>query len=184
MQKYSTFEHLASRFNPDVQCRLLNNLEIAYFSNTPTIGLVSETFGWDSAFIWMKTQITTIDFYNGTVKDGDYDSIGEAAMLFVRQYGYIKLTEFMLFVARFKLGLYGKFYGSFDPIALGECFKLFLRHREKEIFEIERKRLQVYGSNWFVPPKGYSSLTWYQELKSRASLGDAGAIELLKAPTK
>ena len=34
---------------------------------------------------------------------------------------YIKLTEFILFVARFKLGRYGKFYGYFDTITIGEA---------------------------------------------------------------
>lgn len=179
MKKYSTFDGLSCRFNQDVQIALLNNTEIAYLSEAPTIGLVSEVFGSDNASLWVKTQILTIDFYNGTSKVGDYDAIGEASRLFVREYGYIKLTEFLLFVARFKLGIYGKFYGSFDLITLGKAFKEFLRDKQKEILNIERAKTLNYGSNWFKPPTGYSSLTWIQELRQRAMEGDKDAIEQL-----
>ena len=53
--------------------------------------------------------------------------------MFVRQYHYIKLTEFILFVARFKLGRYGKFYGYFDTITIGEAFRKFLKDRSDEL---------------------------------------------------
>lgn len=182
MQKYSSFEYLARRFSKDAQVVLLNHVETAYLSDTPTIGLVSETFGFDNAALWIQTQIMTIDFYNGTTTDGDYNSIKEMSMLFARMYGHIKLTEFLLFIARFKLGIYGKFYGSFDPIALGESFKLFLRGKAKEMTDIEHDKAAAYGSDWFKPPKGYSSLTWYQELKRRASEGDEEAIKLITPP--
>lgn len=179
MKKYSTFEELSCRFSKDVQAVLLNNTEVAFFSDTPTIGLVSKTFGLDNAILWVKTQILTIDLYNGTSRDGDYDAIGEASNLFVREYGYIKLTEFLLFVARFKLGIYGKFYGSFDLITLGTSFKEFLKEKQKEIVSIERAKALNYGSHWFKPPTGYSSLTWIQELRKRASEGDKDAISQL-----
>lgn len=183
MQKYSTFEHLAGRFNPDVQSRLLGNADVAYMSDTPTIGLLAEVYGWDNAVFWLKMQIASLDRYNGSTKECDLAVIGEVALLFARRYARVKLTEFMLFIARFKLGIYGKFYGVFDPISLGEAFKLFLRHREKEIAEIERTRNEP-GSTWFIPPEGYTSLSWYQEVKRRAAKGDEEAMALLRPPGK
>ena len=156
---------------------------MAYLSDTPTIGLLAEVYGWDNAVFWLKMQIASLDRYNGSTKECDLAVIGEVALLFARRYARVKLTEFMLFIGRFKLGIYGKFYGVFDPISLGEAFKLFLRHREKEIAEIERTRNEP-GSTWFIPPEGYTSLSWYQEVKRRAAEGDEEAMALLRPPGK
>lgn len=180
-QKYSTFESLAARFNPDVQSRLVNNLEVAYLSDTPTVGLLAEAYGWDRAVFWLKAQLLSLDRYNGTARDCELDVIGETAALFARNYSHIRLTEIMLFLARFKLGIYGKFYGGFDPIALGEAFRKHLQGRAQEVAQIERRRTRTCEEA-FVPPPGYSSLTWYQEVKRRAATGDHEAIELLKPP--
>lgn len=181
IRKYSTFERLAARFNPDVQSRLINNMEVAYFSNAPSLATLAAVYGWDKAAFWLKVQILSVDRYNGTAKECDFDSAGEAATLFARKYSALKLTEFMLFFARFKLGFYGKFYGAFDPIALGEAFRRFLGHRAREIGEIERHRHHP-GDAWFKPPEGYSSLTWYRELKARAARGDKEAARMLRGP--
>lgn len=180
-RKYSTFEHLAARFNPDVQSRLLNNLQVAYLSETPTVGLLAEAYGWDKAVFWLKAQLLSLDRYNGTTGDCELEVIGETATLFARNYPHIRMTEIMLFLARFKLGVYGKFYGSFDPIALGEAFRKHLRGRMQEVVELERK-CNRKDEEEFVPPPGYTSWTWYQEVKRRAAAGDPEAAELLKPP--
>ena len=40
--------------------------------------------------------------------------------------------------------------------------------------EIERRR--------FIPPQGYTSLSWYNELRKRAESGDEEAIKILTPP--
>ena len=61
-------------------------------------------YGCDSSSLWVKTQLLTIDFASSTKESADLDALNEFSRLFVGQYHYIKLTEFLLFVARFKLG--------------------------------------------------------------------------------
>lgn len=82
----------------------------------------------------------TIDFASSTKEGADENALNEFSGLFVSQYHYIKLTEFILFVARFKLGRYGKFYGYFDTITVGEAFRKFLRERSDELDIIIRRR--------------------------------------------
>lgn len=125
--------------------------------------------------------------YNATKQDGDEKDIIELSKLIVRGYPHIRLTEFALFVARFKLGLYGKFYGAFDPITVGEAFKKFLQQRGHEFEKAERSRNQskIEESRAIVRdsiPEGYTSLSWYEELKRRAKDGNLEAIEQLKPP--
>lgn len=100
-----------------------------------------------------------IDFVSSTKEDADMNALIEFSNLFCRQYHGIKLTEFLLFVARFKLGQYGKFYGYFDMLTIGDAFKKFMRERSYEMELIERKRsnqrideIVVDFEQYHVPP--------------------------------
>lgn len=184
---YPTFDALATAFNPSIGSVLLSNIEKTYSDKAPTLAVTSEVYGFDSAVWWVKTQVLSIDMYNATKQDGDDQAIIELSKLIVRGYPHIRLTEFSLFVARFKLGMYGKFYGAFDPITIGEAFNKFLYQRRHELERAERLRIQreIEASREVVRnniPKGYTSLSWYQELKQRAANGDSFAIEQLKPP--
>lgn len=110
-------------FNPDVGSRLPGNYEKVYNSDAPTIGLVSTAYGRDLSLQWINIQLNSIDQFTQVKNDLPESSRKELAELILSHYSALKLPEFMLFVARFKLGLYGKFYGSFDPIAFCEAIK-------------------------------------------------------------
>lgn len=188
-QRYPTFDALATAFNPSIGTLLLSDVEKAYSDKAPTLAVVSQVYGIDSAVWWVKTQIMSVDMYNSTKRDGDENDIIELSKLIVRGYPHVRLTEFALFVARFKLGLYGKFYGAFDPIAVGESFGKFLYQRRHEFERAERMRIQreIEESRAIVRdsiPDGYTSLSWYKELQERAKNGDADAIEELKPPKR
>lgn len=181
--KYSAFEVFAKVFNPDIQSVLLCNLEKAYLSDAPSIGVMTETYGIDACLFWIKTQILSIDFYAGQKKDADESALNELVRLIARKYKALKVTEFPLFVARFKLGEYGRFYGSFDPMFVGESIRKFEKERQLEIEKLskesEQRRIE---ERRFIPPDGYTSLSWVRELRQRAEQGDEEAIKLLQPP--
>lgn len=188
-QRYPTFDVLATAFNPSLGALLLSNIEKAYSDKAPTFAVISEVYGIDSAVWWVKTQVMSIDVYNTTKQDADEKDVIELSKLLVRGYPHIRLTEFALFVARFKLGLYGKFYGAFDPLTVGESFGKFLYQRRHEFERAERMRIQreIEESRAIVRdsiPDGYTSLSWYKELQTRAADGDLSAIEELKPPKR
>lgn len=120
-------------FSSSLQPVLLSNIEKAYSEKSPSIGDLDRMYGNGSSSLWVKTQVTGIDFVSSTKESADTNALNEFAQLFSRQYGHIKLTEFLLFIARFKLGRYGKFYGYFDMLTIGEAFRKFLRERSYEI---------------------------------------------------
>ncbi len=90
----------------------------------------------------------------------------------------------MLFFARYKAGKYDNSFASFDARRIGNAFfKEFIPERNNELDAINRKRVQDEIENRrFIPPKGYSSLTWYNELKRRAESGDEEARKMLISP--
>lgn len=183
VQSYPTYNDIAVAFNANIGNLLMNNVDKTYSTKAPTIGEIANAYGFDAAILWVKTQILTIDFYNSTKKEAEEAAMNELSSLIAYRYRNMHLTEFILFIARFKLGLYGKFYGAFDPIALGEALNKHSRDTAREFERAERDRLQREIENRrFTPPDGYSSLSWYQELKKRAQTGDIEAIEALKKP--
>lgn len=184
-RKFSDGNALAIVFNPQAAARLPNNIEKVYTSDAPTIGLVSEAYGRCSALDWINIQLHSIDLFTQVKNDLGENARKELAELILSHYGFLKLPEFMLFVARFKLGLYGKFYGSFDPIAFCEAIKKFRTDRNIELERIRINSLkQEVEAREFIPPDGYTSLSWYKELQERARNGDADAIEELKPPKR
>ena len=156
---------------------LLSRLDKAYLSTAPTLGVVEAAFGTELTSYWLEVQITTIDMFQGS-RTGDSESIAELSKLILSQYKSLKLSEFALFIARFKLGMYGKFYGAFDAIAVAEALKKFVKDKEIEIDVVER-RVQAEKRNetrkmW---PEGFTSLSWYQECKKRRAANDVAWLE-------
>lgn len=87
----------------------------------------------------------------------------------------------MLFFARYKAGKYDASYASFDAKRIGNAFfHEFLKERSWELEKINKEKAQKeIELRRFTPPDGYSSLSWYNELKRRASEGDEKAKLLL-----
>lgn len=183
VQSYPTYNNVAVAFNANIGGLLMSDPDKAYSHKAPFIGDILRIYGADSAILWVKTQIMTIDFFSSTKKDGDEEAINELSSLIVYKYKHMYLTEFILFVSRFKLGLYGKFYGAFDPITLSEALDKHRKYAERECERAERNRLQQeIEMRRFTPPEGYTSLSLYQELKKRAENGDEEARAALQRP--
>lgn len=66
----------------------------------------------------------------------------EIARIIISGYGDFKLTEFMVFLQRFKQGLYGTFYGVFDPMVITRSLREFRADREKLLRFYEDKKRQ------------------------------------------
>ena len=139
-QRYPTCERLETAYSAALQPLLLANPDKAYSEKSPAIGDLGRMYHPDAPAHWVKTQLTTLDFASQTKEGADMQALTEFSRLFAAQYPGIKLTEFLLFVARFKLGRYGKFYGYFDTLTIGEAFRKFLRERGDDLDALERKR--------------------------------------------
>ncbi len=113
-------------------------------------------------------------------KKGVADGIRIFCQSFASQVKAYKLSELMLFFARYKAGKYDNSFASFDARRIGNAFfKEFNSERNYELDAINRKRVQDEIENRkFIPPEGYSSLTLYNELKRRAESGTK-AVKIL-----
>ena len=77
------------------------------------------------------------------------DAISNA---FVNSYGYIKLTELMVFFANIASGKC-KFYGAVDPMQIMTNFCEFMKYRSVMLDKIERERRNEERNKMLNNPK-------------------------------
>lgn len=140
---YKTGENLLCLFSPDKQTEYCKNEERCFTGHAPSIARVSRTFGGHIAESWLEIQLLDLAEFSGVRKDGmtekEYEEI---ARIIISGYGDFKLTEFMVFFQRFKQGLYGTFYGVFDPMVITRSLREFRADREKLLRFYEGKKRQ------------------------------------------
>lgn len=160
--------------------------ERAYLANIPTLQQYDALYGYGSASFWLETHVVFLFGSSSNRETGIVDGIRLFCQSFASSAGCYKLSELMLFFARYKSGRYDNSYSSFDARRIGNAFfREFIPERNYELDRIMRKMVQdEIEKRRFVPPLGYTSLSLYQDLKRRAEAGDKDAIERLKPPSQ
>lgn len=94
----------------------------------------------------------------------------EIARIIISGYGDFKLTEFMVFFQRFKQGLYGTFYGVFDPMVITRSLREFRADREKllRLYE-DKKRQEEKEREWDLREKEKATPVQIQEIIDKYS---------------
>lgn len=182
MTKYQTFSQIEKVYSPVFWGHVIANPDKAYTSDTPTMNDCFDAFGEPEAALWINAQITALYGTSSNRDSGVVDGISIFSHSFAAEVRRFKLTELMLFFARYKAGKYDNSYASFDARRIGNAFfKEFLPERNRELDritrELEQKRIE---QRRFTPPEGYTSLSYYQEIKRRAAMGEPEAIKILK----
>jgi hypothetical protein len=150
-------------------------------ADCPTLVAYEQIYGEGVSADWIRIQVLTL-FGASNCKDaGVADGIKLFSQSFAQEVKTYKLSELMLFFARYKAGKYDNSYASFDARRIGNAFfNEFRKERNNELDKINRERMQKeIEDRRFTPPEGYSSYSWYLELKKRAINGDAEAKSLL-----
>lgn len=117
------------KFNPDMQIVVAKNEEIAFLSNTPSLGLLKKTYGENTAAMWLMPQIWDLCEYTNSKGKLDERQARQLAEMIAIEYGYMKVTELLLFFYRLKCGRYGKFYGVVDPMMVMAALDTFRKER-------------------------------------------------------
>ena len=120
-----------SKMNPSVQLFAGQNPERAFFGNAPTLVILNKTYGDGFAATWLLPQIYDLVVYcnsKSTLNDQQAEFLAQAI---AHEYYFLKASEVLLFFYRFKLGQYGKFYGTVDPMAITRALDKFCAERLK-----------------------------------------------------
>lgn len=134
---------------------------------------VARTFGETVAETWLAIQLFDLATFTAVKKPNDtFGDYLEIAKIVIAGYPDFKLTEFMVFFQRFKQGLYGAFYGTFDPMVVTRSLIQFKRDREALLKRYEDSRRQRERQRQWEESQ-QNSLTYdeWQELRWLFNMG-------------
>lgn len=132
-------------YHVDKSVSITNDADECYFGEAPTLWNVNLFYGSGTSEEWLIYQLTDLSEFTGVSKKITAPQIAQMAQLIVGDYGYLKMTEVMLFLRRFKTGRYGLFYGNVDPIVIISALGRFVieeRNSTLAAHELEEAKKQ------------------------------------------
>lgn len=127
--------------NPTVQHYCAEHVDRALFGTAPTLMTLRRAYHDEAATMWLLPQLYDLGEYCGVRDKMDKNQMTQLARIIVTEFSYLKVSEIMLFLHRFKAGRYGRFYGAIDPLVIVSALRHdFMNERAAAIDEHERAR--------------------------------------------
>lgn len=138
LRSHSDLESFMRVMNPELQHSCAQHVDRAYFGNAPTLITLRCAYHDEAATMWMLPQLYDLGEYCGVKDKLDKEQMKQLARIIVQEFGYLKVSEVMLFLYRLKAGCYGRFYGAMDPMTIMIALRCdFMRERADAIDERE-----------------------------------------------
>lgn len=112
-----------------MQTNYCTHIDKCYFGKAPTLSQINQHYGPGSAASWICPQIWNLSEYCGCRDKITASQVDQLSDIIASTYHYLKVSELMLFFYRFKMGNYGQFYGSVDPMKITMALKSFINER-------------------------------------------------------
>lgn len=131
-------------FNPVVcQSRAIDmNIKTArdaYLAGSISVSRLAKAYGRDSVYLLISIWINNlVEFSACEIKSKDEDFI-EIGKLMYQTAPYLTVSEYSFFLIQCKKGVYGTFYGKFEPQKLMSWFDSYLDERKVAYQNIQRK---------------------------------------------
>lgn len=169
---------LLTEYSPDLQTSILASrctmADLAKIESIPTLGLLNGTYGEETPIEWLRIQFGSLNDYAEQGKDISPEQMRELCYLVLSGYYYLNLAEICLFIARFKLGYYGEFYGAIGPMKISAALKQYVSERRSDLDIYERKNA-IIERDRLIEERNKNSIT-HEEYLRRKELGIIGEI--------
>lgn len=109
----------------------------------PTLAVAANAYGHSGIIGWLVGQMENLNRTAGVRDKAQTEELQSVAEAVFATYPYLKMTDIMLFMSRFKAGLYGKFYGVVDALVLTDGLAKYCAERSKSIIRIEAAKSTV-----------------------------------------
>ena len=134
LSTHSSLESLMKVMNPSVQQYCAEHVDRALFGTAPTLLTLRCAYHDEAATMWMLPQLYDLGEYCGVKDKLDKEQMTQLARIIVTEFAYLRVSEIMLFLHRFKAGRYGRFYGAIDPMIIVTALRFdFMRERADAI---------------------------------------------------
>lgn len=140
LEKAPTPDRFLTIFNPATQVRYTASLDKVYGGNTPSLGLARQTYGANTAEVWIEIQLNELSEFAGCKGKLDNDQTEQTARMILQSYGHLTIAQLMLFFQKFKRCEYGKFYGAVDPMVIMGAIADFSHEVASELHRRQQAR--------------------------------------------
>lgn len=144
LAKVWTFRAFSETFNPDKQQDFCQHVERCILGTAPTLRQVKDAYHdqRNADLIWLVPQLENLAEFSGAKDKITKPQYKQLAAMIASSHPWLKVTDIMLFCWRFKQGIYGKFYGSVDPITILQALNTYERERAIIIEREQQQRRQ------------------------------------------
>lgn len=174
-QNYGSRSEFMTKLNPSTQITVGRMGDQAHFDGSPSLAILRKTYGDGFPTTWLLPQIFDLVVYSnskGTLNEQQAEFLAE---VIAQEYFFLTSSELLLFFYRFKLGKYGHFYGTVDPMRITQALDEFcdervhaIAKREKEDEERRRadeaKNAKPINCEEYCRLKGYPTMHSVHEI--------------------
>ena len=141
-KRYGDANHFLSIYSMDCAADFVANPERCITGSAPTLGQLKRYYGENMARTWLELQIIRLSELCGAKGKISNAQTAFCADVILSQYGYLKVTDLLLYFSNLIAGKYGYFYGTIDPQRMMAWTNQYLRERNK-IYEQYESRIRA-----------------------------------------
>lgn len=183
LNKYPDPAQFILDYNPDLQFKIVRCKatlsDLAMNSSIPTLGLLASTYGDETPLEWLKIQFGTLNDFAEVSTKINKEQLNELAEIFISEYYYLNAAEICFFIARFKSGKYGRFYGAIDPMKITSAMLDYIRERRIDIERYEREQYRIQRQKE-IEERGNNRISYAEYLERERKLVESGDAEAMK----
>lgn len=147
-KRYGDREQFMLTFTSSHEAAYCRHVERCIFGSAPTLSQVNTAYGANTSAAWIITLLTDVSEFCGCKEKITREQTDTLADIIALNYGYLKVTEIMLYFWWFKSGRYGKFYGAVDPMVITTTLHNFIKDRNVLIARKESEDEERRQAEW------------------------------------
>lgn len=132
---FGTEKDFLNKANPSMQLEICKDPHKCIVGSYPTLIDISLTYDENTPIIWLVPQLEDFCEYCGCKEKFSKFQYKQCATIIAQYFGYLKITEIMLFFYKLKAGCFGRMYGVVDPLIITTSLHSFL---EEMAYEYEK----------------------------------------------
>lgn len=149
--------------NPELQQYCAEHKDRAYFGTAPTLVILRHAYHDEAATMWLLPLLYDLCEYCGVKEKLDKNQLKQLARTIASEFGFLKVSEIMLFLHHFKAGRYGRFYGAIDPMIIIMALRQNFMHERAAA--IEKRECAERQAEW----QAHCRLVAEQRAQARAA---------------
>ena len=111
-------------------------------ADCPTLLQLDALYGGGTSAYWVDTQVSALFGSSSSREKGIVDGIVIFCQSFSSQISGFKMSEVMLFFARYKAGRYDNSYGAFDSRRIGNAFLSLVQELRRRAADGDKEALR------------------------------------------